>query len=94
MVTVEQGQNMLDVALQHCGNTSAAFAIAKLNGLSLTDDLIAGSSLIIPDVVEPAMVQYLSDNNIVPATGTSLIGEVEAPGGIDYMAIEVDFIVS
>ena len=69
MITVVLGQTIFDVAIQHCGNANAAFQIAALNELSLTDDLTPGQSLQIPDVMNIAVVKYYKLNSLIPATG-------------------------
>ena len=67
-VKVQNGQSILDIALQHCGDVSAAFDIAVLNDILLTDALAAGQSLAIPAVVNTDVVNYYNSRGIVPAT--------------------------
>jgi hypothetical protein len=95
MPIVQQGQSLLDMAVQHCGDAGQAFEIGRINGgLSITHQLTPGMSLEIPEPNQPGIVKFLRDNNMVPATGTSLFGAAEVLEGIDYWEIEVDFIVS
>ena len=85
-----EGQTLLDIALQHTGDASKALDIALANGISLSDDLEPGATLTLPDTQgNKAMTQYYTVNKIMPAT--SLETEI---GGINYMGIEIDFIVS
>lgn len=85
-----EGQTLLDIALQHTGDASKALDIALANGISLSDNLEPGATLTLPDTQgNKAMTQYYTVNNIMPAT--SLETEI---GGINYMGIEIDFIVS
>jgi hypothetical protein len=91
---VDQGQWLRDVAIQHAGSISELFAIALANDLSITDDIIPASSLIIPNVVDAALVKFLNDNNYVPATGFSPEDEQAIRGGISYMGIIRNFKVT
>ena len=43
--TTRNNQTLPDIAVQECGNIEAAFDIARLNGLSLTDELKTGQTL-------------------------------------------------
>ena len=97
MITVTSRQSVLDIALQHCGSLEAAFDLAQCNDISLTDDLAAGQTLTVPEPTDTAMAQYYGVNDLQPATAitqaeindTLNIGE-----GIEFWAIEYDFIVS
>ncbi len=64
-------QTIFDIAIQACGAADAAYDIAMLNGLNITDD-IAGFDLIIPKVINEQIVTYYSKNGIKPATGLSV----------------------
>lgn len=87
--TVKAGQNLGDIAVQYCGDHQAIFELARLNNLSVTDDVAAGSVLILPDVVEKRVRRVYVDGNYYPATDSENINE-----GIGYWGIEIDFIVS
>lgn len=67
-IKVQNGQSIFDIALQHCGDVAAAFDIAVLNDILLTDALAAGQSLAIPAVVNTDVVNYYKSRGIVPAT--------------------------
>jgi hypothetical protein len=91
-VTVEQGQCMMDIAVQHCGDATALFEIAELNGKSFTDLIDAGTNITIPDAYNPAIVKYLADKMIVPATSDAAEATDVAPlKGIGYMTIGSTF---
>lgn len=66
-----ENQTLFDIAIQACGDVQAAYDIALLNGLNITDD-IAGFDLIIPEVVNKQIVAYYSKTGIKPATGLSV----------------------
>ncbi|MDR1848119.1 MAG: hypothetical protein LBR17_08425 [Bacteroidales bacterium] len=44
-ITVQDGQSLLDVALQAFGDISRALELAITNGMSLTDDIVSGQVL-------------------------------------------------
>ncbi len=92
MITVEQGQSLRDVAIQYCGDVAAALDIAVINGISITQQLVAGSTLAIPSVVKKDIVNYLAVNNLIPATDKEHTSSTLS--GIGYWQIERDFIVS
>ncbi len=86
------GQNLLDIAIQHLGTAEAAFVLATENDISLTDNLAVGEELAEIDIVNRDIFNYYIRNSFKPATG-----ETEAEkqlGGIEFMGIEIDLIVS
>lgn len=97
MITVQTRQSLFDIALQHCGFCEAAWDIAQLNGISLTDDIQPGTILQTPGVVKPRIVTLYQALRHIPATNitTEEIAEQIAGGeGISFWAIGIDFIVS
>jgi len=44
-VTVMQGQSLVDIAMQVYGSAEGVFALAKENGLSVTDEVSPGQVL-------------------------------------------------
>lgn len=95
-VIILHNQNLLDLAIQHTGSVENAFAIAVANGLSLTDDLEAGRESGIPKVEQNKdILSYYQAKKLQPATGISLAGnQLNQSEGIDYWAIQMDFVVS
>lgn len=92
---VQQGQSILDVAIQQCGSVESILDMAALNGISVTDDLNAGTPLVMPDAKDGKVVSYYSVNRVTPATAVTLDEINQHPvGGINFMGIEIDFIVS
>ena len=96
MIYPKTRQSMFDIAQEHAGSTEAAWDIAVANGLSITDDL----------TLEPLQATAVLNNRIVtyyralrhsPATAitkqeiNNLLGVGE---GIEFWAIEYDFVVS
>lgn len=90
-VSVREGQTLWDIAIQESGSIEAAFELAELNGLSVTDDLIANQVLTTATIRDSEIVTFFSSKNRKPA---SAIGKKVRPGGIDYMQIGNDFKVN
>ncbi|MDK7376061.1 hypothetical protein QP519_11010 [Weeksella virosa] len=90
---VQQGQNFLDKVLELTGTIETAIEMADLNGCSVTysvkiNQVIEGSG-----IRNAMIVQFF--RNTPPATAVDverldLDSKLE---GIDYWAIEIDFIV-
>lgn len=89
-------QSLLDIAIQYTGAVESVFAIAVANGLSLTDDLPAGTEIKIPDSVnkDSDVLNYYSAKRLQPATAVILPPEEERLEGIGYWVIQTDFKVS
>lgn len=69
---VQQGQSIIDIAVQHCGGAEAGYGVAELNGLSITDHVEVGQVLNLPDLVDKDIVRYYADRSIVAATGAGI----------------------
>lgn len=65
---VKHKQSLLDIALQECGDVSAIVDIAVLNGISITEDLDVGDTLVLPLPAKQDIVKYYKDRNIILAT--------------------------
>lgn len=50
--TVQPGQTLFDIAVQHAGSVEAVFELAALNGLAVTAALTPGDVLTLPEVVD------------------------------------------
>ena len=81
-----------DVAIQNLGGLDSLFALASENNLSITDDVESGRSIKLVEIADKKVVNAYDINGFVPAT--ALTATDSAFGGIDYMGIEIDFIVS
>lgn len=94
---VKDRQSLLDIALQVCGSIEAVMSIAVRNGVSVTDDLTAGTLLEYEpeDVVDKRVVEIYRREGIEPATSLSREDmEALSQEGIGFMAVETDFIIS
>ena len=94
-VKVKDRQSLLDMAVQTAGSMEAAFGLAAANGVSLTDTLTDGQVLDTVAAENADTVRRYSVQGIQPAT--ALIEEemaALAQEGINFMGIEIDFVVS
>lgn len=93
---VLNNQSLFDIAIQTLGSAEAAFDIALANNISITDDLEVGQTLQIPqavtDYVRKQTVNYYKINDIKPAT--AIDSTMAVPEGIEFWAIEYDFVIS
>ena len=99
MAIVLHNQSLLDFAIQHTGSVANVFLIAQANGLAVSDELVAGSELTIPDtvVLDTDIKNYYTSRAIQPATAlTTIIDDntEPSPEGIGYWIIGDDNIVS
>lgn len=93
-VTVCEGQTLIDIAMQYCGDALAVADVAKLNGLGITDELTPGQTILIPDVAIDKVKIVEAFAGLVPASkddDDNVLDQVL--DGIDYWIIEEDFIV-
>lgn len=94
-IRVLDGQSLFDIAIRRCGDAKAAYAIAELNGLSITEPLMAGQALEIPEPYDKDVSGYFSSRNIEPATAlTADVFDSVEDEGLDFWIVEVDFIIS
>lgn len=87
---VEQGQCLVDMAIQYNGNALAIFDIALINGISLTEDIVPGQELKETAVLDNRIKNYFS--KITPASGND--ADILVQQGIGYWYIGLDFIIS
>lgn len=95
-VIVNSRQTLFDLMIQECGSIENVFPVALRNELSITDDLHVGQQIEITpgDISQKRVASYLAARNIRPATALTSASESISPGGIGYMAVEIDFIIS
>jgi len=85
-------QTLVDMAMQSCGDAGRLVELAALNGLSITDDIEAGDTILTPDAAADKLklVTLLNKKNNEPGSGTQTLS---APEGISYWIIETDFTI-
>lgn len=95
-VTVLNNQSILDISIQHTGSVYNAFSIAVANNMCVTDNLVLGSALTIPDTVESNndVLNYYLLRTIEPATGITDQSIIPTGKGIGFMQMENTFKVS
>lgn len=91
---VLQGQSLFDIAIQTAGSVEAAFDLAFLNGISVTDDIPAGFQLELPPIVNKSIADYYVNKGIKPATALELSQVPQVLEGVGYWAIDIDFVVN
>lgn len=87
---VLSAQSLLDIAIQTTGAPQSALTLAIANNISITEALQAGCELTAVDVQDKQTHDYYTARALTPATDTP----GDEKGGIGYMAIGIDFIVS
>jgi hypothetical protein len=97
-VKVLSGQSLFDIAIQYTGDAINTYAIAQVNGRSLTDCLLLDEYLVIPDGLLQGVkeLKYLNSLSIVPATGITdeINNELVPDLGIGLMAVGTTFIIA
>lgn len=94
-ITVRNNQSLLDISIQYKGTVEAAFTIALANNISLTDDLMTGQELIIPNTkyYNKLILDNYQGKGFLPATAITdeFINKMDKLG-IGEMIINVNFI--
>lgn len=68
-VKVKNRQTLLDIATLYLGSADAAFDLAMLNGISITEELVSGQEIKLGSVVDAFVVEYLKTVDARPASG-------------------------
>lgn len=84
-------QSLFDLAIQMGGSVESVFDLALNNELSITGEIMPGYDMNADKTTNEQIIDYYRIKNITPATS---IIETHKQGGIGYMAIGIDFIVS
>lgn len=96
MPVIKKNQTFFDVVTQYCGSMEQVFAMALLNNIGITDEgtqLPYGTMLIAATVAEKRPVNAFAAYNIDIATNETMPFKVLL-GGIGYMQINTNFIIS
>lgn len=92
-LVVSSGQSLMDIALWMMGGTDALFALADANDLAITDALVAGQVLVVPDgyTVNQELVNYYSRKNLrVNTANDQQLVELEADDRFDFDENDTD----
>lgn len=88
------GQAWIDIALQQLGTEERLFELCDLNGAGITDELAANTLISAPEP-EPNVKRIISALQArKPSSLRTLAPGAELEEGIEFWAIELDFIVS
>ncbi len=88
---VLENQSLLDIAIQLGGSLESVFELAVANDVSITESTNPGQTIFINNQSQSQIVDYYRSRGITPATS---IIDSRQQGGIGYMAVGIDFIVS
>lgn len=89
-ITVLNGQNLVDIAIQHTGSVESVVELAVANDISITQQLTAGSTLNSVPEKDERIVDYYAVRNLSPAT-TASDRNATRRRGIGNMTIGQDF---
>lgn len=64
IIEVKDNQTLYDFTLQHCGSMEALVEVARLNGLSVTDEITPGQSLQVPEPYNKVLVNFYINEQI------------------------------
>ncbi len=95
-MVVNDRQTLLDVALQVCGSAEGVIDLALLNNLQLSVNLDMDKELnTLVAVYDKQICDYYAVNSIMPCTTIGISPDAPLlPTGINFMGIEIDFVVS
>ena len=95
-IKINEGQTILDIAIQHCGDVELAYDLAVANGLNFSDDLIIGNEMVVFDVAleKKKVVEVFNNPNNILVPASRKDDANVALEGIGYWAIGVDLVVS
>ena len=101
MIESKDRQSLLDIVLIAAGTMEAAIVIATANGMAVTDDLVDRQEIAVPTglwqedgMTDRNVTEAFEVSGELPATAMTAEDEELLPGGIGYMAVGVDFVVS
>ena len=93
-IIAKDRQTLLDVQIMACGTLDGVIDACALNGISLTDDLEDGQGVEVAALGNDKVVATYRNKGYNPATAVVVEESGVRYGGIGYMAIGVDFVVS
>ena len=90
-VILEPGQNILDILLREHGSIENLFEFAEQHEITITEECPPGTGLEV-EAQNNAVTNYYKLKRVNPATDKT--NTTEILGGINYMGLELDFIIS
>lgn len=92
-ITVKDRQSLLDMQLVACGSIEGIIQMCAINDIGITDNLEDGQCIVTGDIYADQIVASYRSKGIAPATAIDSESE-QIFGGIGYMRIGIDFIIS
>jgi hypothetical protein len=95
-IKVKYNQTNLDIALMAFGDAEKVFDLPNLNNASITDDLEVGvviENIPIAEFNKKGIAATMNKQQFIPASKKDNYENLH-PEGVDYWAIESDFIIS
>ena len=93
-IAAQPNQNIYDLAIQQYGSIEGVFLLVKNNNISLSTKVEVGFNLDATGEPVVKLVYKWFRSKANPATGSEIIVDAQPVlEGIDYWAIEIDFIV-
>lgn len=94
-IEIKENQTLLDIAVQEKGGVDAAFDLAIINDKSITDALQSGEVIVTDgDLINKSVADFYGTKNLKAASNVPGAAGVEVEEGIEFWAIEYDFIVT
>ena len=91
---VEDRQSLLDVAIRTSGNLEALINLAEVNDSNPTDELAIGKELVTVKAIDTRHVRNYEEFGTSPATSLSDEDLLLTNEGINYWAVDIDFVIS
>lgn len=77
-ITVLPNQTLSDLAIKEYGDLRAVVLLAQANNVGITDKLVPGSTLEVPEeMYDYEMAEHCRFNNVSPATAETLDTEIK-----------------
>lgn len=92
-ITVLPNQSLLDISILYTGSVFNAFVIAVANGISVSETIKTGDTLIIPETVDKDKqnLTYYERRNLLPGTAIKNLSAIEVKRGIGWMKVGSTF---
>lgn len=94
-VIVSPYQTLFDIAISQLGDFDAALDLSVANDVSLSQTLNQGKVISFDNNLKnSSVVRFFNTSKLTPATGIDFSNRTPVVGGISYMGINLNFIVS
>ena len=88
-------QSLFDVALQAAGSIEAAIIIAVENNVSISSEVAGMELQTVITPIDTIVTKQYTVHGVIPATDITAKNSEDIPyGGINFMGIEIDFIIN